>query len=141
MDDPNNTNQISEWSVTLTSNLDEPVVLERNGEPTAVLMSIEDYRHYQAVLARQEYISARQARRAANRAVFGDLVGCPLSCDDPIWVPHPKAQWRVPYRLFNGTMLAVVEVDAYSGIASLTDQERKVLLEQVHRAATTNEPT
>jgi hypothetical protein len=141
MDETKNVNRTIEWPATLTGSLDEPVVLEQNGEPKAVLMSIKDYRRYQAILARQEYISARQARRAANRAVFGDLVGCPLSCDEPIWIPQPEPHWRVPYRLFDGTLMVVVDVDAYTGIALFTEQERAALLERVRQAAILNDPT
>ncbi len=139
MDETKNANQATEWPLTLTNNLDKPLVLEQNGEAKAVLISLEDYQRYQAVLARQEYISARQARRAANQAVFGDLVGCPLSCGEALWAPQLKAHWRIPYRLFNGTLMVIVEVDAYTGQASFSEQERTALLERVRQAVTTNE--
>jgi hypothetical protein len=72
-----------------------------------------------------------EARRAADRAVFGDLVGCALSSGEPIWAATPKPQWRVPYRFFDGTLLAIVEVDAQTGAVSLTDEARSNLLAQV----------
>ena len=132
----NNMDQATEWPVALTDNLDEPVILEHNGEAKAVLMSIEDYRRYQTLLGQQEYISARQARRAANQAVFGDLVGCPLSCGDPIWIPQPEPCWRVPYRLFDGTLMSIIDVDAYTGVVSLTKQDQLALLERVRQTIT-----
>ena len=141
MDKTKITNQATEWSVMLMDNLDEPVVLEQHGEAKAVLISLKDYQHYQTVLARQDYISARQARRAANQAVFGDLVGCPLSCEEPLWIPKPEPHWHIPYRLFDGTLMVVVEVDAYTGQAAFTKQERTALLERVRQAVTANEPT
>ena len=108
MDKTEITNQSIEWPGTLTNNLDVPVVLKQHGEAKGVLISLEDFQRYQVALARQDYISARQARRAANKAVFGDLVGCPLSCGEPLWVPQPKPHWRIPYRLFNGTLIDIV---------------------------------
>jgi len=35
-------------------------------------------------------LSAAEARRAADRAVFGDLVGCALSSGEPLWVSTPE---------------------------------------------------
>ena len=76
-------------------------------------------------------ILASQARRAANRRVFGDLVGCALSCGEPVWMPNPNPHWRVPYRFFDGTLAQVVKVDGYTGSVSLTDEERESLLQKV----------
>lgn len=141
MNETKNTNEALEWPAELSDQLETPVVLEQDGQPRAVLMSLKDYQRYQALLARQEYISAREARRAANRAVFDDLVGCPLSCGEPIWAPQPQPHWRVPYRLFDGTLMAVVEVDAYTGAVSLTEQERMDLLDRVRQAVTADAPS
>ena len=99
-------------------------------------MSIEEYKRYQALLRQHERISALEARRAADRAVFGDLVGCALSSGDPEWGPSPEPHWRVPYRSFNGTLMAEVVVDARTQEVSLTDEERAALLQQVERLAT-----
>ena len=107
----------------------------------AVLLSVEEYRRYQALLVEQEHISAIEAQQAADRVVFGDLVGCALNSDVPIWVPQPKPLWRVPYRSFDGSLLALVEVDAYTASVSLTEQERADLLAQVEqRTAGTDAP-
>lgn len=105
----------------------------------AVLMSIEEYERYQALLGQHHRISALEARRAADRAVFGDLVGCALSSGDPVWEPSPEPHWRVPYRSFDGTLLAVVEVDAHTQAVSLTDEERATLLQRVESLATTGD--
>jgi len=89
--------------------------------------------------SRHQRISALEARRAADRAVFGDLVGCALSSGDPVWVPAPEPHWRVPYRGFDGTLLAVVDVDARTQAVSLTGEERAVLLKQVERLVVTGD--
>jgi hypothetical protein len=81
-------------------------------------------------------VSALEARRAADRVVFGDLVGCALSSGDAKWIPEPEPRWRVPYRLFDGTLLAEVEVDARTQAVLLTEDERTDLLEQVERSVT-----
>jgi len=133
---------------TSVINLSKPIILERDGQPVAVLMSIEEYERYQALLKQQRSISALDVRRAADRAVFGDLVGCALSSGDPVWVPSntkgskgasaspeaapsPQPHWRVPYRSFDGTLLTEVMVDARTCEVSLTDEERTSLLRQV----------
>jgi PHD/YefM family antitoxin component YafN of YafNO toxin-antitoxin module len=130
-----NIQETMKWPSALIADLSQPIVLEQGGQPMAVLMSIEEYRYYQTLLAQQKQISALEARRAADRAVFGDLVGCALNSGEPIWVPAPKPHWRVPYRLFDGTLLTIVEVDGYIGTVSLTNEERTNLLEQVERLA------
>lgn len=84
-------------------------------------------------------VSPLEARRAADRAVFGDLVGCALSSGEPAWVPDPTPHWRVPYRSFDGALLTEVEVDAYTRAVSLTNEERAALLEQVERLTTAHD--
>ena len=123
----------------LVADLGHPIILERDGQPVAALMSIEEYERYQALLRELPTVSALEARRAADRAVFGDLVGCALSSGDPVWVPAPEPHWRVPYRGFDGTLLTVVDVDTRTRAVSLTDEERAALLEQVERLATTDD--
>ena len=110
-----------------------PMILERDGEPVAALISIEEYKHYQTLLREHQSTSALEARRAADRAVFGDLVGCALSSGEPEWVSDPEPHWRVPYRSFDGTLIATVEVDAHTWVVSLTSEERAEILEQVER--------
>ena len=123
----------------LVADLGHPIILERDGQPVAALMSIEEYERYQALLKELPAVSALEARRAADRAVFGELVGCALSSGDPVWVPAPEPHWRVPYRSFDGTLLAAVNVDARTRAVSLTDEERAALLERVERLATTDD--
>ena len=123
----------------LVADLGHPIILERDGQPVAALMSIEEYERYQALLKELPAVSALEARRAADRAVFDDLVGCALSSGDPVWVPAPEPHWRVPYRSFDGTLLAAVNVDARTRAVSLTDEERAALLERVERLATTDD--
>jgi hypothetical protein len=118
---------------TLTTELDQPLILERDGEAVAVLLSMAEY---QALTARQEYLTAGEARRAANKAVFRDLVGCALSSGEPIWSPQPHPYWRVPYHFINGLsengpVLKIISVDARTGEVSLTESEREALLQEV----------
>ena len=124
---------------TSAVNLDTPVILERDGQPVAVLMSIQEYERYQSLLEQHQKISALEARRAADRFVFGDLVGCALSSGDAMWISEPEPRWRVPYRLFDGTLLAEVEVNARTQAVLLTKDERTDLLEQVERSVTTQD--
>ena len=126
-------------SPPLTTDLKQPVVLEHDGQPMAVLISIETYEHYQALVNQKGQISAQEARRAADRVVFGDLVGCALSSGEPLFVSEPQALWRVPYRSFDGILLAVVEVEGHTAKVLLTEQERADLLNKVETlVATTN---
>ncbi|MEW5989280.1 MAG: type II toxin-antitoxin system Phd/YefM family antitoxin [Chloroflexota bacterium] len=112
----------------LTADISHPIILERGGQPVAVLMSVEEYR---AMIAGQKQLSAFEARQAADHAMFGDLVGCALSSGDPIWSPLPEPHWRVPYRSFGGDLLAIVKVNAHTAAVSLTDEQRTVLLNKV----------
>ncbi len=139
MDDPKRVRENKASYSASVADLSHPIILERDGQPVAALMSIEEYARYQALLKEHQRISALEARRAADRAVFGDLVGCALSSGEPAWVPAPKPHWRVPYRSFDGTLLVVVEVDARTRAVSLTDEERAALLKQVERLATTSD--
>ena len=118
--------------------LNRPIILERGGQPVAALIGIEEYECYQT-LKKHQGTSALEARRAADRAVFGDLVGCALSSGDPTWTPVPEPHWRVPYRGFDGMLLTTVEVDARTGAVSLTDEECAALLERVEQLATTGD--
>lgn len=127
-------------NTVLTADLSRPVMVEQNGQPVAVLISIAEFEQYQALLASNRPIAASEARRAADRAVFGDLVGCALSSGDPIWVPEPQPHWRVPYRLFDGTLLAIVHVDAYSALVAFTAEERAALFDKVEHLAGAHAP-
>lgn len=133
----NNLREIGIPTKTL-GDLSHPVVLQQDGHPIGVLISIEKYEQYQQLVEAKEPISAREAMRAANRIVFGDLVGCPLSCGDPILAPKPKPRWRIPYRLFDGTLMHLVEVDAFSSEVFLSTQEREALLNKVKQHATSS---
>jgi hypothetical protein len=136
MDDAETLENDISWLPHLTADLKQPIVLEQDGQPMAVLMSIETYEHYQTLLTQQEQISAQGARKAADRVVFGDLVGCALNSGAPLFVSKPKPLWRVPYRSFDGTLLAIVEVDAHTATVLLTAQERTDLLDKVERLVT-----
>jgi len=122
------------YSASVT-NLKQPTILEHDGKPVAVLMSIEEYERYRTLVEEHQRTSAGAARRAADRAVFGDLVGCALSSGEPIWTPAPEPRWRVPYRSFDGKLLAVVDIDARTRAVLLTEEERTALLDQVERSA------
>lgn len=136
MDKPKKLKEVQATYVAFTADLRQPIVLERDGRPVAALISIEDYEHYQALLKEREILSARETRRAADRAVFGDLVGCALSSGDPIWIGGLEPRWRIPYRSFSGTLLAEVDVDARTLAVSLTDAQRTALLEKVEQLVT-----
>ena len=118
------------------TDLSRTIILERDGQPMAVLLSIEEYERYQALLREQQREAALRARRATDRAVFGDLVGCALSSGEPEWVPAPEPHWRIPYRGFDGKLLITVDVEADTLAVSLTDEERSALLERVAQQAT-----
>jgi hypothetical protein len=121
----------------LTADVSRPVLLEKDGQAVAVLLSINEYERYQKLLAAAQLLSAAEARRATDRALFGDLVGCALTSDEPVWSPQPYPQWRVPYRLFDGRLLAIVHVDAQTGAVALTDEERTQLLDKLEQLVTT----
>jgi PHD/YefM family antitoxin component YafN of YafNO toxin-antitoxin module len=139
MDESKQTKETRAPYTTAAVNLDTPVILERDGQPVAVLMSIQEYERYQSLLERYQKISALEARRAADRVVFGDLVGCALSSGDAMWISEPEPRWRIPYRLFDGTLLAEVEVNARTQAVLLTEDERTDLLAQVERSVTTQD--
>ena len=134
MNDPKQAKEARTPYTTSAVNLDTPVILERDGQPVAVLMSMQEYERYQSLLERHQMVSALEARRAADRFVFGDLVGCALSSGDATWISEPEPRWRVPYRLFDGTLLAEVEVNAHTRAVMLTEDERADLLERVERS-------
>ena len=87
------------------------------------------------------WLSAGEARRTADRAVFGDLVGCALSSGDPLWLPTPEPHWSIPYRSFAGTLLIAVDVDARTGAVALADEERTALMDKIERLATAGNVT
>ena len=108
------------------------VVLLRDGtRNTHHVMCKEKVRCVMHNPMEHQWLSAAEARRAADRAVFGDLVGCALSSGDPLWLPTPEPHWRIPYRSFDGTVLIVVDVDARTGAVALTDEERAALMDKI----------
>ena len=119
----------------LATELDRPLILQRDGEDVAVLLSMAQY---QALQSKQELLTASEARRAANKAVFQDLVGCALSSGEPVWAPQPQPHWRIPYRFPNGPVLKIVSVDAHTGEVALTESERDMLLQEVGKLASKN---
>jgi PHD/YefM family antitoxin component YafN of YafNO toxin-antitoxin module len=119
----------------------QPIFLQERGETVAVIISLDDYTRYQALLHSTALISAADARRLANRAIFGDLVGLALSCGEPLWVESPQPVWRIPYRLFDGTLVKTVEVDARSGKVALSSAQRTRILKQVQQWATNSDGT
>jgi hypothetical protein len=135
-----NRTDVNRLNSTLLTNLTDPIILEEHGQPVAVLISLAEYEQYQALRQQQGQISADEARRLANRAVFADLVGCALSSGQPIWRVEPTPHWQIPYRSFKGTLLHNIKVDAVTGKVSLTPEERANLLAKVERLVTTNAP-
>lgn len=113
------------------ANLEQPVIVEEEGKPVAVLLSMAEYEQYQMLRQTQHFLSATAARRAADRALFQDLVGLAVHSEEPIWSPPPHAQWRVPYRIINGPLLTLIAVDARTGEVALTEEQRSQFLTQV----------
>jgi hypothetical protein len=74
----------------------------------------------------------------ANRVVFEDLVGCPLSTGEPEWVALPSPHWRVPYQSLSGELVAVVDVDPQTRRVDLTPEQRTTLLDKAARLAQQN---
>lgn len=56
MAETKNINEAPDWPEAWLDDLEAPVILAQQGRPKAVLMSLKDYQHYQALLARQEFI-------------------------------------------------------------------------------------
>jgi len=88
-----------------------------------------------------QWLSAAEARRAADRAVFGDLVGCALSSGDPLWLSTPEPHWSISYRSFDGTLLIAVDVDARTGAVALTEEEHATLMDRIERLVTAGNVT
>jgi hypothetical protein len=95
----------------------------------------------ESLVQKQRLLSAGEARRTADKVVFEDLVGLALSSGEPIWVELPNPCWRIPYRFWDGTLLKVVEVDAYTSAVSLSKKERESLLRQVEELASLADAT
>ena len=110
---------------------EEAVFLQDKGQTVAVMISIAEYERYQVLLHATATINASEARKLANRVIFGDLVGLALSVGDPVWVQAPQPAWRIAYRLFDGTLVRVVDVDAQTGQVLLSSQERDKMLMKV----------
>ena len=119
----------------------QPVFLQESGRTVAVIISIDDYTRYQALLHTTNSISAADARRLANQAVFGELVGLALSSGEPLWAESPLPVWRIPYRLFDGRLVKMIEVDAKSGKVLLSAAQRTQMLKQVQEWVATTDGT
>ncbi len=137
MDKPRVVKEAGIHYLALMENLSQPIILERDGEPVAVLMSLAEY---ETMIAAGQSLSAVQARRAADKVVLQDLVGCALSSGEPLFSPLPAPHWRVPYRYVDGSLVAIVPVDIQSGHVSFTAQERDALLVQVEQLTEANAP-
>jgi predicted DNA-binding antitoxin AbrB/MazE fold protein len=81
-----------------------------------------------------EFVTATEARRAANRAFLGDFVGTALSSATPIWSDGPQPHWKVPYHFFDGTLFVTISVDARSANVWLNAQERDALITRLAAA-------
>ncbi len=136
MTNPKHVKESAAAYTALSTDLSQPVIVERDGRPVAAVISIEEYERYRALLNDLQFISAREARRIADRVVFGELVGLALSSGEPEWVPEPEPVWRVPYRTFDGHLLTTVDVNARSQAVSLTEERRNALLQEVGRLTT-----
>lgn len=124
---------------TIKTNLTEPVILQEEGKPIAAVISVKDFEDYQAFRNQPRRLSAAEARRIANRALFQELVGCALNVGDPIWAPTPIPVWRIPYRLFTGEIVAVIEVRADTGEVQLDAHTRAEILQKVRTQTTTHD--
>jgi hypothetical protein len=137
MDKPKLVKEVSPQYLALIDDLSQPIILEQAGEPVAVLMSLTEY---ETMITADQPLSAVQARRTADKVVLQELVGSALYSGEPLFAPTPHPHWRVPYRYVDGTLLAIVTVDAQSGRVSFTNDERDALLAQVEQLATANAP-
>ena len=118
----------------ITADLAQPVILEQDGEPAAVLISTAEYNRWQTLLQSWEQLTAVAARRSADKALFQDLVGCALNSGEPVFVPSPFPRWRVPYHFLpDGALATIIEVDARTGAVALTDAERSHILDQMEK--------
>lgn len=88
-----------------------------------------------------EFISASDARRAANRRLFGDRVGTALSSKPPLWSADPEPHWEIPYHFFDGTPFISISVNAKSGNVLLSEQEREAILSRLEAKLNTRYAT
>lgn len=139
MDEPKLAKEARAAYAASMNDLSQPIILQQDGRPIAAVISIEEYERYRASLRTPREMSASEARRAADRAVFRDLVGCALSSGDPEWAASPEPHWRVPYRSFGGKLLAAVDVNAITHAVSLTDEQRQSLLDQIEQLVTSGD--
>lgn len=129
-------NNLAAWTTTAEhADLSQPLIVEQEGRPVAVLLSIEKYKQLTDV---QHQVTATEAQLKADRVIFGDLVGLALYSKDPVWIAKPNPLWRVPYRFVDGSLVKLVDVDAQSGDVLLTAEEREVILEKVEQLATSH---
>ena len=140
MTHPKNSVDVTTLDATLVKGLTDPIVLEQQGQPIAVLISLADYEIYQTLRKQQPHISKDEARCLANQVVFDDLVGCALSSGQPTWQMMPTPRWQIPYHTFNGHLLKMIDVDAVTGEVFLTTEERSHLLNAVERSLETDAP-
>lgn len=68
-------------------------------------------------------ISAADAYHAADQALFGMIKDHGVRHESPMLIPKPKPCWLIPYRLADGTLLAIVPVDAHTGQVLLSREE------------------
>lgn len=80
-------------------------------------------------------ISAHTAQKLADKALLGDLVGCALSSQEPLFTPSPTPYWYIPYHYLGEELMTMIRVDANTGVVSLTNEERQAILENVEERA------
>lgn len=80
-------------------------------------------------------ISAHTAQKLADKALLGELVGCALSSQTPLFTPAPTPHWYIPYHYLGEELMTMIRVDANTGLVILTDNERETILASVEERA------
>jgi len=99
---------------------------------TQRIMTLQAQREQASPASEKAQISAAEAVWAADQAL-GDLEVHGLSREKPTLVPLPKPHWWIPYRFSDGTILAILRVDALAGTVLLSDEEQANLWQQIEQ--------
>ncbi len=96
------------------------------------VMALQEQRQQELRASEKTQISAAEAIRAADQ-LLGDLERHGLSHEKPTLVPMSKPHWWIPYRFSDGTILAIIRVDALTGAVLLSSEEQANLWQQVEQ--------
>ena len=96
------------------------------------VLRLQEQRKQGAYTLEEIQISAAEAIRGADQSL-GDLQGYDLSHEKPTLVPLPRPHWWIPYRFSDGTLLAIMRVDAITGAVLLSSEEQASLWQQIEQ--------